>query len=158
MQDLKHQVVKDQNRRSVPVMNLVQMAEMFVVQSSDNIRITSQGDHSLKLLAPEVFLHTNSTWEKMHYEGRLPHIVRYDEHGRKHEAYKNKNRDRCIIPSLRERHPRPHHVNTNGLEIDPESQELKRKMLNLSTYPSTLIHQNSEVVASVYKSTLWTAR
>ena len=51
MQDLKHPVVKDQNRRSVPVMNLVQMAEMYDVQSSDNIRITSQGDNSLKLLA-----------------------------------------------------------------------------------------------------------
>ena len=84
MQDLKHRVVKDQNRRSVPVMNLVQMAEMYVVQSSDNIRITKSGDYSLKTLAPEDFLHTKSTWEKMGItKGQLPHIVWYDEYGRK---------------------------------------------------------------------------
>ncbi len=50
-------------------MNLVQIAENeiaeYVVQSSDNIRITSQWDFSLELLAPEDFLHTESTWEKM---------------------------------------------------------------------------------------------
>ncbi len=112
MQDLKHRVVKDQNRRSVPVMNLVQMAEMYVVQSSDNIRITSEGDYSLKTWAPEDFLHTKSTWEKMGIlKGQLQHIVRYDEHGGSHAAY----------------------MTMNGLEIDPESQQFKRKMLNLST-------------------------
>ncbi len=74
MQDLKHRVVMDQNRRSVQVINLVQMAEMYVVQSSDNIRITKS--------APEDFLHTKSTWEKMGItKGQLPHIVRYDEYG-----------------------------------------------------------------------------
>jgi hypothetical protein len=88
MQDLKHRVVKDQNRRSVPVMNLVQMAEMYVVPSSDNIRITKSGDYSLKTLAPEEFFHTKSTWEKMGItKGQLPHIVRYDEYGRDDEAY-----------------------------------------------------------------------
>ncbi len=61
MQDLKDRVVKDQNRRSVPIMNLVQIAEMYVAQSSDNTRITSQWDFSLELLAPEDFLHTEST-------------------------------------------------------------------------------------------------
>ncbi len=103
MQDLKHRVVKDQNRRSVLVMNLMQIAEMYhVVKSSDNIRITRQGDYSLKLLAPEDFLHTKWTWEKMGVmKFRLPHILQYDEHGRKHEAY----------------------MSTNGLEIDPESQQ-----------------------------------
>ncbi len=65
MQDLKHRVVKGQNCSVVPVMNLVQMAEMYVVQSSDNIQITSQGDYSLTTLAPEDFLHTKSTWEEM---------------------------------------------------------------------------------------------
>ena len=30
MQDLKHGVVKDQHRRSVPIMNLVQMAELYI--------------------------------------------------------------------------------------------------------------------------------
>ncbi len=54
MQDLKHRVVKDQNRRLVPVMNLIQMAEMYVVQSSDNIRITISGDYSLKTLTVQV--------------------------------------------------------------------------------------------------------
>ena len=39
----------------------------------------------------------------------------------------------------------------NGLEIDPDSQQFKRKMLNLSTYPATLIHETLEVVGSVYK-------
>ena len=113
MQDLKHRVVKDQNRRSVPVMNLVQMAEMYVVQSSDNIRITKSGDYSLKTLAPEDFLHTKSTWEKMGItKGQLPHIIRYYAYGRDHEAY----------------------MTMNGLEIDPESQQFQRKMLNLSTY------------------------
>jgi hypothetical protein len=58
MQDLKHRVVKDQKRRLVPVINLVQMPEMHVVQSSDNIRISKSGDYSLKTLAPEEFLHT----------------------------------------------------------------------------------------------------
>jgi hypothetical protein len=37
------------------------------------------------------------------------------------------------------------------LEIDPESQEFKCRMLNLSTYPVTLIHETLEAVASVYK-------
>ncbi len=130
MQDLKHRVFKDQNRLSVPVMNLVHIAEMYVVQSSDNIRITSQGDYSLQLLAPQDFFHTKSTWEKMGImKGRLPHLVRFDENGRKHEAY----------------------MTMIGLEIDPESQEFKRRMLNLSTYPATLIHETLEVVASVYK-------
>ncbi len=39
----------------------------------------------------------------------------------------------------------------NGLEIDPYSQQFKWKMLNLSTYPATLIHETLEVVGSVYK-------
>ena len=39
----------------------------------------------------------------------------------------------------------------NGLKIDPESQEFKPRMLNVSTYPATLIHETLEVVASVYK-------
>jgi hypothetical protein len=54
-QDLKHRVVKDQNRRSVPVMNLVQMAEMYVVQGSDNIHITENGEFSLKTLPRKIF-------------------------------------------------------------------------------------------------------
>jgi hypothetical protein len=92
MQDLKHRVVKDQNRRSVPVIYLVQMAVMYVVQSSDNIRISRQGDYSLKLLAPEDFFHTESTWEKTGImKGRLQHIVRYNEHGRKHAVYMTMN-------------------------------------------------------------------
>ncbi len=65
MHDLKHGVVKDQHRRSVPIMNLLQMTELYVVQSSDNVRPTSSGDCSLKRLAPEDFLHIKSTWEKM---------------------------------------------------------------------------------------------
>ena len=59
--DLKHSLVKDQHRRSVPIMNLVQMAELYVVQSSDNVRVTKNGDHSLKSLAPYDFLHTRTT-------------------------------------------------------------------------------------------------
>ena len=39
----------------------------------------------------------------------------------------------------------------NGLEIDPASQQFQRKMLNLSTYPATLIHETLEVVGSVYE-------
>ncbi len=39
----------------------------------------------------------------------------------------------------------------NGLEINPDSQQFQRKMLNLSTYPATLIHETLEVVGSVYK-------
>jgi hypothetical protein len=58
MYDLKHGVVKDQHRRSIPIMNLVQMAELYVVQSSENVRLTTSGDYSLKRLAPEDFLHT----------------------------------------------------------------------------------------------------
>ncbi len=79
MHDLRHGVVKDQHRRSVPIMNLVQMAELYVVQSSDNVRVTKDGDYSLKSLAPEDFLHTKSTWEKIGItKGQLPHIVQYD--------------------------------------------------------------------------------
>jgi hypothetical protein len=37
----------------------------------------------------------------------------------------------------------------NGLEIDPESKEFKSRMLNLSTYLATLIHETLDV-ASVY--------
>ncbi len=82
MQDLRHGVVKEQHRRSVPIMNMVQMAELYIVQSSDNIRITKGGDYSLKSLAPEDFLHTKSTWEKMGItKGQLPHIVQYDKMG-----------------------------------------------------------------------------
>ncbi len=55
-QDLKLGVVKDQHLRLVPIMNLVQMAELYVVQSSDNVHPTSSGDYSLKSLAPEDFL------------------------------------------------------------------------------------------------------
>ena len=51
--DLKHSTVKDHNRRSVPIMNLVQMAELYVAQSSDNVRPTSQGDWSLKGMTAE---------------------------------------------------------------------------------------------------------
>jgi hypothetical protein len=79
MQDLKHGVVKDQHRRSVPIMNLVQMAELYVVQSSDNVRPTSSGDYSLKRLAPEDFLQTKSTWEKLGItRTHLPNLVQYD--------------------------------------------------------------------------------
>jgi hypothetical protein len=39
----------------------------------------------------------------------------------------------------------------NGLEIDPESQQFKRKMLNSSTYPATSIDKTLELVGSVYK-------
>ena len=39
----------------------------------------------------------------------------------------------------------------NGLEIDPESQPFKRKILDLSTYPATLMHETLKVVGSIYK-------
>ncbi len=39
----------------------------------------------------------------------------------------------------------------NGLEIDPESQQFKQKILNLSTYPATLMHETLDVVGSIYK-------
>jgi hypothetical protein len=58
MQDFQHRVVKHQNRSSVKNMHPVKIAEMHVVQSSDNIQITSQacqGDYSLKYLVPEDF-------------------------------------------------------------------------------------------------------
>ena len=130
MHDLRHGVVKDQHQRSVPIMNMVQMAELYVVQSSDNIHVTRGGYYSLKSLAPEDFLHTKSTWEKMGItKGQLQHIVQYDANGIEHEAY----------------------ITMNGLEIDPESQQFKRKMLNLSTYPSTVIHETLGIVGLVYK-------
>jgi hypothetical protein len=130
MHDLRHGVVKGQNRRSVPIMNLVQMAELYVVQSSDNVCVTKGGDYSLKRLAPEDFLHTKSTWEKMGItKGQLPNIVQYDANGREYEAY----------------------MTMNGLEIDPESKQFKSKMLNLSTYPSSVIHETLGMVGSVYK-------
>ena len=130
MHDLKHSVVKDQHRRSVPIMNLVQMAELYVVQSSDNVCPTSSGDYSLKRLAPEDFLHTKSTWEKMGItRNHIPNIVQYDANGNEYEAY----------------------MTTTGLEIDPKSQQFKRKMLNLSTYPSSMIHETLGIVGAVYK-------
>jgi hypothetical protein len=58
-------------------------------------------------------------------KGRLPHIVRYDKYGGEHEAY----------------------MTMNGVEIDPQSQEFKRRLLNLSTYPATLILETLEVAA-----------
>jgi hypothetical protein len=130
MQDLKHRVVKDQNHRSVPVMNLLQMAEMYVVQSSDNIHITKNGKYSLKTLAPEDFLHTKSTLEKMGItKGRLPHVVRYDGCGGSHEAY----------------------MRLSGSVSNPFREQFKRKILNLSTHPATLMHATLEVVGSIYK-------
>ena len=126
--DLKHSVVKDQHRRSVPIMNLVQMAELYVVQSSDNVRPTSSGDYSLKRLAPEDFLHTKSTWEKMGItRNHRPNIVEYDANGNEYEAY----------------------MTMTGLEIDPKSQQFKRKMLNLSTYPSSVIHETLGIVGAI---------
>jgi hypothetical protein len=62
-------------------------------------------------------------------KGQLPHIVQYDANGIEHEAY----------------------MTMNGLEIDSESQKFKRKMLNLSTYPSSVIHETLGIVGSVYK-------
>ena len=38
-----------------------------------------------------------------------------------------------------------------GLEIDPTSQQFKRKMLNLSTYPPSLIHETLAIVGAVLK-------
>ena len=76
---LKHSTVKDQNRRSVPnllpIMNLVQMAELYVAQSSDNVRPTSHGDWSLKGMAAEDFLQVRSSWEKLGIlRNHLPNI------------------------------------------------------------------------------------
>jgi hypothetical protein len=39
----------------------------------------------------------------------------------------------------------------NGLEIDADSEEFKRRLLNLRPYPATLIHETLEVAASVYR-------
>ncbi len=86
--DLKHSVVKDQHRKSVPIMNLVQMAELYVAQSSDNVRPTSQGDWSLKRMAAEDFLQTRSTWERLGIlRNHLPNLVQYDANGKECEAY-----------------------------------------------------------------------
>jgi hypothetical protein len=82
MQDLKHRVVIDQNRRSVPVTNLVQMAKMYVVQGSDNIRITSQG-----IIRSSIWLLKNSCTPTRRARKNVPnesHIVRYDEQGKEH--------------------------------------------------------------------------
>ena len=38
-----------------------------------------------------------------------------------------------------------------GLEIDSTSQQFKRKMLNLSGYPPSLIHETLAIVGAVYK-------
>jgi hypothetical protein len=43
-------------------------------------------------------------------------------------------------------------MNMNGMEIDPESQEFQRRLLNLSTYPATLIHETMKDAASVYQN------
>ena len=86
--DLKHSTVKDQNRRSVPIMNLVQMAELYVAQSSDNVRPTPQGDWSLKRMSGEDFLQTRSTWERLGIlRNHLPNLVQYDANGKECEAY-----------------------------------------------------------------------
>jgi hypothetical protein len=99
-------------------MNLVQMAEMYFGKRSAYVRITIQGGNSFEHLAPEDFLHTKSTWENMGImKRRLLHSVRYNEYGGEHGA--------CMT--------------MNGLEIDPESQEFERRLLNSTTYPATLI-------------------
>ena len=109
--DLKHSVVKDQHRRSVPIMNMVQMAELYVAQSSDNVRPTSQGDWSIKGMTTEDWLQVRSSWEKLGIlRNHLPNLVQYDANGKECEAY----------------------MTMTGLEIDPKSQQFKRKMLNLS--------------------------
>ena len=127
---LKHSTVKDQNRRSVPIMNLVQMAELYVAQSSDNVRPTSQGDWSLKGMTAEDWLQVRSSWEKLGIlRNHLPNLVQYDANGKECEAY----------------------MTMNGLEIDPTNQQFKRKMLNLSTYPPSLIHETLAIVGAVLK-------
>jgi hypothetical protein len=40
-------------------------------------------------------------------------------------------------------------MTTNGLKINPESQEFKRRLLHLSTYLATLIRETLEVAAAV---------
>ncbi len=62
-------------------------------------------------------------------KGRPQYILRYDEHGRKHEAY----------------------MTVNCLDIDPKNQEFKCRMLNSSTYKANLIHETLELVALVHK-------
>ncbi len=73
LHELKHSTVKNQSRRSVPVMNLVQMSELYVAQSSDNVRPTAQGDWSLKRMSPEDFLHVRSSWEDWEFSGITYH-------------------------------------------------------------------------------------
>ena len=59
----------------------------------------------------------------------LPNLVQYDANGKEYEAY----------------------MTMNGLEIDSKSQQFKRKMLNLSGYPPSLIHETLAIVGAVYK-------
>ena len=46
--ELMSRVIKDPNRKPVKIWNLIQMAELYVVQSSDKARITRCGGLSLK--------------------------------------------------------------------------------------------------------------
>jgi hypothetical protein len=55
------------------------MAQMYVVRSSDNIRITSQGDVCSSIWFQNIF--SKPTWERMGImKGRFPHIVLYDKY------------------------------------------------------------------------------
>ena len=131
LHELKHSTVKNQSRRSVPVMNLVQMSELYVAQSSDNVRPTAQGDWSLKRMGPEDFLRVRSSWEAIGIlRNHLPYLVQYDANGNECEAY----------------------MTMTGLEIDPTCQQFKRRMMNLSTYPPSLIHETLAIVGVVLRS------
>jgi len=104
---------------------------MYVVKSSDKVVFTRDGGISLKQFSASGFQHTKKTWEVMGInKGCLPNIVYVDPvTGVEYEAY----------------------MTMNGLEVDPETEEYKRMIATLTSFPASMVHEAMQVANDIYK-------
>ena len=128
--ELMSRVIKDPNRKPVKIWNLIQMAELYVVQSSDKARITRCGGISLKSATPADLQQNKTTWEKLGItKGCLPNIVYLDEDtGEEYEAF----------------------ITMNGLEIDIENEEYIRKINTLISFQHTMVHEAMQEATNIF--------
>ena len=131
MIELRTRVIKTQSRKSLPIWGLVQMSQMYVVKSSDKVVFTRDGGISLKQFSASDFQHTKKTWEVMGItKGCLPNIVYVDPvTGVEYEAY----------------------MTMNGLEVDQETEEYKRMIATLTSFPASMVHEAMQVANDIYK-------
>ena len=114
----RYRTVRNDAKKPFPVPQIAEMAYGYVVQASDTRKTDKDGFQNIKNFQPTELLNTRNFWESRGIrKGMLPNIVKIDPHsGNEIECY----------------------MTMTGVEIDPTSVEVTRRLQALITFPGSV--------------------